>query len=714
MKHTAAQFVRFGAGLLGLVTLGWILTSQAKPGNEEMPYQEGVPTDWSHSHVIFPEPATADQARELGLDARYWQQLYRRGLSRTLNDNPDSQISDEVSAAARSARSKGLWSEDLGASAAPGSQNYPAKYSFSLTTANCATATTPDYVVYSTGLTGSGSQASIVAYDNLYSGCGGSVPKVYWAYDTNGLILTSPVISLDGTQVAFVQTHSSLTASLVVLKWKSSTSETVAAPGIPSSVSPGSYRACTAPCMTEIYLKDGSGVEFDDRNSSLFYSFGGDVAWVGGTTGWLVQLNGLFKGTPAEATTGGFPQHVNPTNPNLLGSPLYDPKSGNVFVGDGGGYFYRVAASNGAVTKTAQLDYGVGLIEDPILDETNSLIYAFSSSDGTANCTGGTACAAVYSLTTTFAANSTGLSRAEVGKSVVRGSSTNPNPLYSGDLDSAYFKTTGGTGSMYVCGATGSYPILYRVPITTGTLGTPNAVASLTPTADSPACSSLTDFPNPNASASKKELVFFSVQKFGTPCANTGGCLMNFVSAPWTARTAVGLGQEIMVVNTSFNILDIFTAVAAGTTGSTIPAWPEANGSKIVDGTVTWDNQGPPTVTALSGWVASHSYGGQARIFDGTNVEVTPTAGVAGTTTPSWNPTIGGTTHDNQITWTNVGPWPTAALTLTGGTGGIIIDNASTFAGASQVYFFTLGNQTCTTSGGTGGCAMQASQASLQ
>jgi len=31
-------------------------------------------------------------------------------------------------------------------------------------------------------------------------------------------------------------------------------------------------------------------------------------------------------------------------------------------------------------------------------------------------------------------------------------------------------------------------------------------------------------------------------------------------------------------------------------------------------------------------------------------------------------------------------------------------------AGASNIYFSTLLNQTCTTSGGTGGCAIQTSQ----
>ena len=43
-----------------------------------------------------------------------------------------------------------------------------------------------------------------MAYENLYSGCGGNVPSTYWAYNTGGSVVTSVALSLDGSQVAFV------------------------------------------------------------------------------------------------------------------------------------------------------------------------------------------------------------------------------------------------------------------------------------------------------------------------------------------------------------------------------------------------------------------------------------------------------------------------------------------------------------------------------
>jgi hypothetical protein len=303
----------------------------------------------------------------------------------------------------------------------------------------------------------------------------------------------------------------------------------------------------------------------------------------------------------------------------------------------------------------------------------------------------------------------------------VKGAATNPNPLYLGAFDSAYYKTAGGTGNLYVCGNTGGNPRVYRVPITSGTLGTSALLFGLTElVSETPPCSPLTDVPNANSNPSKNELLFFSLQKDGIACANQG-CLMNFVSAPWQPRTAYTVGQEILIQNATNKDLYIESAASTGTTGSSIPAWSGITGNKTTDGTVTWVNQGVTTVTPLSSWTASHTYPLQSRILDGNgNVEIVIVLGTSGTTAPTWNTTVGGNTQDPVgslpgvgVTWVNAGRWPNASLTAAGGTGGIIIDNTSAFAGASQVYFFTLGNQTCTTSGGTGGCAMQASQSAL-
>jgi hypothetical protein len=180
--------------------------------------------------------------------------------------------------------------QSLGNNATVGAVNFPAKFSFNSGVASCGS----DYVVYSTGLVGSGTQASLIAYNNLYSGCGGTVPSVYWAYNTGGQILTSPVLSLDGTQLAFAQSVGGA-GSLVLLKWAALAGETVASPAAPMNVFPSAgYSTCTAPCMTMIALQEPPLA--DDTTSSVYYDYGSDTAWVGDSNGYLHRFSPVFAG----------------------------------------------------------------------------------------------------------------------------------------------------------------------------------------------------------------------------------------------------------------------------------------------------------------------------------------------------------------------------------------------------------------------------------
>jgi len=720
MNGTATRFVRFGLSLGGMVILGWVLTGYAaKPVRNRI----SLPTDWSHHHLIFSNPASAEQWARVNEEPRYWQQVYRRQQRLAL---PEQGADfgrfwpERVRNIGKNVTLKRDWSEDLGSGASPGAGNYPAKYSFDITTANCASATTPDYVVYSTGLLGTpgpSGQASIVAFDNLYSGCTGApVPSLYWAYNTAAQVLTSPVISRGGSQVAFVQTVGG-EAGLVILKWAAGTG-TITNPVAPTSYSASSYHSgCTAPCMTEVFLHDNASNPLDDTTSSVFYDYKNDVAWVGGALGWLHKITGVFNGVPTEVTTGGFPVQVYATT--WLSSPVYDAGSGNVFVGDSSGYLYRVNAGTAAVTQSGQLDQGAGVVDGPLVDSASGFVYAFASSDGSFDCgSGAVACSAVYQLSTTFAAGDMG-NEVEVGSSVKVATLPNPNPLYIGAFDSSYYNTAGASGNLYVCGDTGLNPILYQVPITAGAFplsGSGTPITTLTSTSTSIPCSPVTDIPNPNTTGGASERLFASVSNNGIASTCTAGCVFNFVTAPWQASTTYAVGQEIL----TYTFTKFYTQVvvtATGPSGPTAPIFTNIPGSTTTDGGVTWLNQGVASAT-IPPWVAGKNYRTADRIVDSNgNLEVSTMGGHAGSSAPDWNMTIGGTTTDGAVTWMDVGAPPTFGLAAVGGTSGIIADNTvapGTLAGASQVYFSTLGNQTCTTSTGTGGCAVQASQPALQ
>src|SRR5579871_2354095 len=142
----------------------------------------GVPQDWTHHQLVFSNPGTEEEAIGNGThdrwlkivnDPRYViQQLQRHqpgqgtvgaAVARMFRAAPASAPDTPADAPDKKSRHRD-WSMDLGS----GSLNvnaYPAKWSFSTTTANCAS----DFIAFSTGAAGSATQPTITAYNNLYS-----------------------------------------------------------------------------------------------------------------------------------------------------------------------------------------------------------------------------------------------------------------------------------------------------------------------------------------------------------------------------------------------------------------------------------------------------------------------------------------------------------------------------------------------------------------
>jgi len=632
-------------------------------GQAQNPRSIGLPDDWTHHHLVFSNPGTEAEAIQGGWydrwtsvvgDPRFTLQAEKRRAAAkgrlAPNFFPSQAESDESlphrprlepSRPSEERPRRGLmpatqggevirfpqfpiqrspridrsdlqtdWSYNLGNNATVGLGMFPAKFSFSVTTANCENAASPDFVVYNTGVPGSSSQASIIAYDNLYSGCStyGNVPTIYWTYDTNGgAVVTSVVLSFDGSQVAFAETTGGV-ASLVVVKWKANpcvlTMTNPCNPDVLSTTAPGSYRACQAPCMTQINFSGGS----NDSASSVYYDYPSDTIYVGDDGGRLHKFTGVFLGTPSEAGSP-WPVSVNMSGEGLA-SPVYDDTSENIFVGDylateepncataGCGYLYAIKGSTGAVTQSSRLDYIFGIADGPIVDSTAQRVYVFVGADSgfessSSPCGRRVPCSGVFQFTTTFAAGTSGAE-----ERVADGFEF----MLSGTFDNIYFTSANGTsptGNLYVVGGTGTANnTLYQIPITSNSMGSPN----------------------------------------------TGpGLSTNYSNGLFSA------GLQLTEIYTGSNDY-VFTSV------------------------LSYGAPGECTSSAASGCVMG---------FDVTSGSIS-----------------------TSIT-------PTGATTEAEGTSGIIIDNivTSSPAGASNIYYSTLGNQTCGT-GGSGGCAIQISQAS--
>lgn len=684
-------------------------------------------TDWSHRHLIFSAPKNLIHAFQLSSNPRYVQQWMRRNAEIQRN----SQAWRWRRAQPESL--KGDWSMNMGTGAKVGQGMYPAKFAFNVGTANCAT----DFVVYNTSLPGSNTpvaatafgtfngqsavgstivikngantltmtpgianantgvgtgtyvssatlgteaanlrnainvagngsfvgvtspssagattnfaaitagtagnsititnsavpashfapasiaftggangQATIMAFNNLYTGgCTAPTPQVYWAYDTGNAAtaVTSPVISLDGSQVAFVQ-NAGLVGTLVLLKWKANAADNFNNPtdltGVATNVTPANYPTCTAPCMTNIAFAVTGNPRLD-TNSSPFYDYApgtpdSDTLYVGDTGGRLRKFTNVFNvngaGTaPAEATAPWpviLTANVNTT------SPVYDSSNKNTYIADAGGFLYSVSAA-GAVTKSLRVGFSLGIVDGPIVDPTAGTVYVYVSNDS-ATVPVNANHSAVFQFPVGFATNAPG-TKQQVGDSAGN------LKMFSGDFDNTYYTSaSGNAGFLYVCGyqaagAGSEVPTLWQIPITgTGAMGAPTAGPALTTAVvNGTSCSPVVEVYNPNA-APAKDWIFMSVVNHavvGAPItcgASAGGCIMSF--------------------------------------------------------------------------------------------DVTAGAAITAAT-----PTVGHTP-------------------VTGGASSVTIDNLAGTSGASQVYFTPLGNQACTTSGGNGGCAIQASQSGL-
>ena len=255
----------------------------------------------------------------------------------------------------------GDWSENIGSGAAMEANMFPAKFSFDFNTASCA-----DYAVFTTGLAGSAHNvADIVAFDNLYTGtgglCGTGAPTVIFAYHTQsnaGISNSSPVlsggVSGDGSQIAFMEGGGG-SAALHILRGVAGQGT----PGSGSAVLPdvvtssaATYVSClgtTQSCLLSLTFANGA----DDTFSAPFVNYDTDSLYVGDNTGVLHKFTGVFEGTPAEVTTGGWPITVD--GGAILNSPIYELHSNNLYITDRNGILSFVREADSSVGALQQL-----------------------------------------------------------------------------------------------------------------------------------------------------------------------------------------------------------------------------------------------------------------------------------------------------------------------------------------------------------------------
>jgi hypothetical protein len=691
MHRTFLRFAIIGAAFTVIVGITVLIPGQpASKLSRQAASQHrvGVVDDWSHHHLVFSNPGIYEQAAKTGAAYAKWltihydtrfilQQMKRHeeavspagivepedlvfGGLRRIPGGPfrKPKPKPKLTPKPKPTVLKRDWSEPLSTGTVQPNA-YPAKWGDSLTCLSCN-----EYVVYPTGSAGTSSAASIVAYSSLYAACTcGTTPTppyIHWAYDTGGTISTSPIISLDGSQVAFIQSNGT-TASLVLLNpvltvqgnyTDGSTTVTITSGTVPAEYigltisgfgMPGgetiesvsgstvtlktgvantcttgctltigggtpttpmsltsqtlntNYRNCTAPCM---YTRAFSNSN-NDTYSAPFYDYANDAIYVGDDSGYLHMFTGVFNGTPGEVTTcGSAPCWPVQLSTNKLTSPVYDPVSGNVFVGDTGGYLYAVSSASGSVHGTSS-KLGDVIIDGPLVDPSAGMVYAFVTTNSNGD-------NAVFQFPTSFTSGAG-------NGSVAVGTGGAGYYLYAGDFDNVYYESLTPAGNLWVAGNTGATTgpgTLFRIPITSSGMGPPvPAIATLTGSNLPPWPSPLTEFCNEpdtievtgacrtdgtNTTAGT-DYLFFSVHAgaVGT-CTNSSGngCVLSFNITTPTSPTLSG----------SFNVTNVGSPGCWATGGIVIDNsdLPELGGSQVYFMNLNGNNPGGPAGNAVT------------------------------------------------------------------------------------------------------------------
>jgi hypothetical protein len=431
------------------------------------------------------------------------------------------------------------WSTSLGVNNSRLARNvYPAKFSFDI---NGNPDCTNDFVVFPTSVAGSATQATIIAYNKLYSTqpavggfCTNNGPGTKWAYrNTGGTVSSSPVLSQDGAKVAWVGGNG--VVHVLTTGTTGANGTAVNAPAIPG--------VGNNAVLTNVTLTPGSAV----TSSSLYVDYTDDVAYVGDDSGVLHKLTGIFNGVPAEVATGGWPVTVNAGV--ALTGPILDSVTNNIFLTDGSGRLSYVREVNSGPNGTCAagappclgstvlvISAGTAIADSPIVDSSSGKVFTETASNGT---------------NAVIVQADTGLNGPVLGGAVTVpvGMPDAVNPLHGGDFDNNYFNNPT-SGFYYVCGKSPANrnPRLYRIGFGAGGVMNPAPGAATVVLATGRAqCSPATEVFN-----SPTDWLFVSVSA-NCPVIG-GGCLKSFnitagMPATFTARSPQKGGTSGIVID---------------------------------------------------------------------------------------------------------------------------------------------------------------------
>jgi hypothetical protein len=502
--------------------------------------RSGGPEDWSNRHVIYTRNGSVEDMLKLRDDPRFLNSMLQHyirehrsqtGPPATTGWNEagwgENSLREDTSGAdtpelqprpplprIRNKRSKVDWSVSLGPTAGMAMGETPAVYVANYAAPSCSN----DFIVYTinaAAAVGKPGQANLVGLTNLYSNgagtgfCSGTDPSFLFSYaiGTGGSPL-SPVPSLDGTKIAWIENRTATHAYLHITKWVANQGATATYPAAMSGafsngacIPAGSscdfaldYTASTYPgCSTAFIAANG--------HSDLYVDYPSNSGFISANNGLLYHIKNIFSTATSPSVDFCIP--VNPTfetTPSAaMSGAVYDPVLNQVFITDSEkiyAYHVNASAATANFSLAASYTYGNSLSNytyqtgpGPLLDVFNGFVYVFSGYDANGN-------TSVTQLPTSLAA----------AVAVTLGpKSTNPNPiLFYGAFDNHYF-TNGpksALSTLYSCGTdstTTTAQDLFAISFnaSTGRANTTPAMSSnksVNPGGNNGLCSPITEF----------------------------------------------------------------------------------------------------------------------------------------------------------------------------------------------------------------------------
>lgn len=555
---------------------------------------------------------------------------------------------------------------------------YPAKFNFGYST---STPSCSDYVVYPTGLAGSATQATMIGYTNLYeTTCTtGSVPTVYFAYNTGGTSSLSPVLSLDGTQVAYIQVSSSV-ASLVLLKPAAALTANKS-----GSCSISNTSTSITGCPSGFFTQATLGAPITGTNIAA----GTYIASI--TSATQATLSAAATGTATESVTLAAPTAAAPytlvaqssasnyrtcTAPcfytlQFNGSPndsnsspfyvYFGPQTDSIFVGDDNGKLHKFnpvflnppaeITANWPVTASTGAN---PMLTSPVYDSGASQLVFVGDATGYLN----------------SVASGTNPGTVKTSPQMECGTyGFVDGPVVDSSAEYVYMFIGDGCSD----GTTGN-PVIYSSYVNVFAAGTALSGTSYGHNNAQFNNQSTNDLKTVQYHGIFDNTYYSGSGNTGNLYACVNGVLYQFEMAKLSTTT-----QVTHTTSPGYSVYD--TPASAVSDAATCSALTE------------YYNTGTSTDYLFFSLQANGSTVGTTSCTNGCIL--------------NYDITSAGTTGN-----------PSDALQAAGGTGGIIIDNSGSGTGESQVYFGSLSNESCagngTTGSGTGSCAVQASQSALQ